>query len=147
MLILITLGHKVFENPLKSRQLIHAIELPENIGPGVIIDPVGGVILHFNFSRGPRQQIPPLIGIHLLLPKLYLHSQHKRKEQLMLLKQRPTHILVQTVSEVVYQIRQPYRQLFGGQGVLHRHLEEVDEPLQRVLVHRVDAGQVHDAEE
>lgn len=64
----------------------------------------------------------------------------------MLFKKRSANILIQRVRKVVVEILQPLVQFFGWKRVLNRHLEQVDKPLKRVLVHRVNTCQVNNTE-
>ncbi len=50
-------------------------------------------------------------------------GQQRGEQELMTFEQRSTHILIQTVREIVIQILQSDVQLGGGRGILHARLE------------------------
>ena len=66
---------------------------------------------------------------------------------LVLLKEGTTDITVERIGEVMSQAVQSFFQLVGLVCVVNGQDEEVDEPGQRVLVHRVDVREVGDREE
>lgn len=74
-----------------------------------------------------------------LLAELNVSRKHKREEELMFLKERPTDILIKRICEVIDKVEKPSFQLLGWQCVFHSQFEEVDEPLKGVLVHGIDS--------
>ena len=66
---------------------------------------------------------------------------------LVLLEERAADVAVEGVGEVVPERREARLQHVRLVGVVDRHREEVHEPAERVLVHRVDVGEVGDREE
>ena len=66
---------------------------------------------------------------------------------LIFLKERPAHIAVQGVGEVVVQVLKTDREIIRLFCVLDGEVEEVDEPGQGVLVHGLDVRQVSNGEE
>ena len=77
----------------------------------------------------------------------HLGGDEKREEQLVLLKQRAAHHLVEKVGEVPGDVPQAGLQLRGPVRVVDAAQEELGVPLQRVLVHVADVGHVGYAEE
>eukprot|EP00976_Prorocentrum_cordatum_P114809 1195902-Prorocentrum_minimum.AAC.5 len=75
-------------------------------------------------------------------PYLQLGGEHEGEEQLVLLKERAAHVLVQEEGEVLREVAQADVQIVTGRGVCDRLDEQVAEPLQAVLVHGVDVGHV-----
>ena len=70
------------------------------------------------------------------------NGEHKREEELVLLKQGPAHIVVDAPGEMVIEGLYPLGQVGGG-GAVGNGLEvQVDEPCQGVLVHGLNVGQV-----
>ena len=142
----ISFFHEMLVDSIEFFDFGHAMELAVDIGPWAVGDPVGGVGEYLDLSSRSGKQVPPLRRIEFILSKFNLGSQHERKQQFMFLKQRSANILIQRVCKIIIKILQPLFQFFGGQGILNRHLEQIDEPLKRVLVHRVDSRQVNDTE-
>ena len=66
---------------------------------------------------------------------------------LVFLEERATDVTVERVGEVVLQVLETRLENLVLLGVVDAHDEQRDEPGERVLVHRVDVGQVGDAEE
>lgn len=64
----------------------------------------------------------------------------------MLFKERTADVFVQTVSEVVFHAHESLLKDIGWRRVLKSCEEEIAEPLQRVLIHRIDTGKIQDAE-
>ena len=94
-----------------------------------------------------RQEEHVLGGVQLAARHQQRRAQHEREEQLVLLEERATHVAVQVVGEVVLEVLEAPLHVLRLQAVLYRVEIEIDEPLQRVLVHRIDVGQVGEAEE
>lgn len=65
----------------------------------------------------------------------------------MFFEERPAHVLVERNGEIVVQVEDSLDHVVGGHGVLHSHTEQDLEPLQRVLIHGINDGQVDYAEE
>lgn len=97
-------------------------------------------------ARRTCEQEAQLRGRNLAVVHEKLGHQHEGEQQLVLLEQRAAHVLVQEEGEVVVEQREPVLQHFALRRVRDGGDEQVDEPAQRVLVHRVDVGHVGDAE-
>lgn len=65
----------------------------------------------------------------------------------MVLKQRAADVLVDTVRDKVVEILQPRREYVRLLAPLYWLYVEVDEPVERVLVHGINVGQFRAAEE
>lgn len=121
--------------------------MPVNIRPGIFRNVIGNVGRNSNVSSGPSKEIPEIDLINELAALLDLDSEHKGKEQLVAFKERAAHVLVQTVGEIIIEVREALFVHVGRRGVFDAHHKQVRKPLQRVLVHGVDRAEVHDAEE
>lgn len=64
----------------------------------------------------------------------------------MLLKKWTANILVETVGEIIVHVVKPLFEHIWLWRVLKTKQEEITEPLQRVLVHRIDCWKVKDTE-
>mmetsp|Transcript_19025 Transcript_19025/g.48612 ORF Transcript_19025/g.48612 Transcript_19025/m.48612 type:complete len:213 (+) Transcript_19025:3688-4326(+) len=64
----------------------------------------------------------------------------------MLFEERPAQILIQRISEVVVQVEQPLLQYIALWSVANSLQEQLDEPRQRVLIHRIHNGHVSNGE-
>ena len=81
------------------------------------------------------------------LSGLQLYTQNKREKKLVLLKQRSTHIAINRIGEVVIQRFDAQIEVGELLTVNYGVIVQVDEPVERVLVHGINVGQVTDAEE
>ncbi len=63
------------------------------------------------------------------------------------LEQRPTHILIQSQSEITVQFDQPRFEFIGGRGILNTEFEKRLEEAQGELIHMINIGEIHNREE
>jgi len=124
-----------------------ALDIPINVVPAVLIDPVSRILFLLDIARRSREQVPIFQVVKLIFSLQDLDQQHEAEEQLVLLEQGAADILVQREGEVIIQVEKSLFKLLCRRRVLHAHNEQIDEPLERVLVHRVNSVQVNDAEE
>lgn len=62
-------------------------------------------------------------------------------------EQRPADVFVELVGEVIIKVLEPFLQHVARSGLVYTVDKQVVEPLEGVLIHGVDGGQVQDAEE
>lgn len=147
--VFLTVVHEIIHNPLEGRQVsFHAVDLPVDIGPLILTDPSGWIDCHLNVTSGTKQQETPLPLIHLIRSTEDSVGQQEGKQQLMLLEEGSAHVLVETVRYGLIEIHESVLKdlLLRSRLRIQRrcrcgfyHItEQVDEPLQRVLVHGID---------
>lgn len=76
-----------------------------------------------------------------------LDSKHEGEHELVLFKERAANHGIERVCEVVVQDFDSLFNVFAALGVSDAFDEKIDEPVQRVLVHRVDRSEIGDAKE
>jgi hypothetical protein len=76
-----------------------------------------------------------------------LYAEYEREEQFVLFEQRATHVAVNGVGKVIVERLDASVELSELLAVHNRAVVEIDEPVERVLVHRVDVCQIADAKE
>lgn len=135
---LIRVLHEMVVNILEVAELSCSVELPVEIRPLVIRDPIGRIGRNGDFSCWPGEEVPPLSIVDLVVALPDLDGQHEGEEQFVLFEQTPADIFIEGVCEIVVHNVQSFLQLLGRRTVLHRQHEEADEPLEGVLVHGID---------
>jgi len=144
---LIGMHHEVFVDIFEIKELACSIELPVDVWPLVIRNPFGWIRRHCDFSRRSWKKIPPFFVINFVIALFDFDCEYKWKQKFMFLEQWSADILVERVSEVVVHVCQSLIKHIACRTVLHTHHKESNEPLQWVLVHRIDQREVDDAEE
>jgi hypothetical protein len=147
LLELLAILHEELIKALECRQLSHSVYLLVALSPLKIAKPVSRVLDDINCSSRSSKIVSPLIWIHELASEKNLDGEDVGEEQLVCLEQTSAHILVEVESEVVIEV---FDSLFGIwvlSAVVYALTKEVGEPLQRVLIHGVDDGQINDREE
>ena len=118
--------------------------------PHLLRDPLGRGVLgeaRRIEHHAARQQVAPLGVVELVVALHEVGAQQQREGQLVLLKERAADVLVQEVLKVRVEVLHAHLQVAARLRIGDRAAEEVDEPVERVLVHRVDGGERGDAEE
>mmetsp|Transcript_14390 Transcript_14390/g.42321 ORF Transcript_14390/g.42321 Transcript_14390/m.42321 type:complete len:212 (-) Transcript_14390:5051-5686(-) len=92
------------------------------------------------------EQLTPLVCIQPVVPHQQRRAKQHREGELVPFEQRAANVAVQKVLEEAVEVLQPHGQVGGWLRVGDRTHKEVDEPLERVLVHGVDVRERGDAE-
>ena len=144
---LVGVAHEVLVNVLKAVELPRPVELAVDVGPLVVGDPGGGVLGDGDLTGGAREQVPPLLVADLVVALADLDGEDEGEEELVLFEEGPADVFVEGVGEVVVDVEEPLLEDVGGGAGLDAQHEQPHEPLQGVLVHRVDQRKVYYAEE
>mmetsp|Transcript_25188 Transcript_25188/g.84637 ORF Transcript_25188/g.84637 Transcript_25188/m.84637 type:complete len:238 (-) Transcript_25188:4507-5220(-) len=91
-----------------------------------------------------RDEEAPLERIHLLGATQDANGHHEREQELVLFEQGAADVDVDEVGEKVVEDRQSFLQVVLLVGLADRETKKVRKPLQRILVHRIDAGEAAD---
>lgn len=138
---------KVFIESLEGgKSCRHTVYLFVDVWPGIFVDPGSGIGRHLNISWRTSQEKPELILSQSFVSKENFGRQHERENQFMLFEKRSTDVLVQRISEIVVHAVESFLEDVGRRWVLQAQEEEVAEPLQGILVHRVDWRKVQNTE-
>mmetsp|Transcript_46187 Transcript_46187/g.61140 ORF Transcript_46187/g.61140 Transcript_46187/m.61140 type:complete len:230 (-) Transcript_46187:1809-2498(-) len=119
-----------------------------NFAPDFLVDPVGrNLAVVLAQCDASSQQELELGSIKLLVKLQELDREHKREDQFILLKQRDTGLTEKKVKELCVEEAQALFENVTLFGLADRTFEELDEEGQRILIHRINVGQVLDREE
>eukprot|EP00982_Pelagococcus_subviridis_P004763 29337-Pelagococcus_subviridis.AAC.8 len=128
----------------KLRQVAQA----HHLEPELLAQPLARDVLRPSLVPQTAGQQEPVLGrVQRPFVPENRRRERERKQQLVLLEQRPADVLVQRVREKVDEVIETFGQLGRLLRVLDRVREQVDVPRERVLVHRLDVTQLSDVEE
>ena len=147
MTIFVRVLHEMVFETLVVGQCGESCKVEVNVVPGGLSNPGRGVLLHAQVARGTHEEVSPLSRVNFATGLEDLDGQQEGKEKFMLLEQGATNVFIEGIGEIVVDVLQTDFVLRGDGRVLHTILEQFDVPLQRVLIHRVDIGEIQNAEE
>ena len=78
--------HQMLMNVFETGQLACSIELPIEVRPLVVRDPIGGIGRNGDFSSGSREQVPPFPIVNLIVSLPNFDGQHEGEQQFVLLE-------------------------------------------------------------
>lgn len=84
------------------------MDLLIHIRPSVLIDPGRRIRRHLNIPRRTCQQESELVFFEHLVTEEDLGGEHEGEDEFMLLEQRTTDVLVETVGEVLVHTVEPF---------------------------------------
>mmetsp|Transcript_35919 Transcript_35919/g.60023 ORF Transcript_35919/g.60023 Transcript_35919/m.60023 type:complete len:212 (+) Transcript_35919:1925-2560(+) len=119
-----------------------------NVRPGLIRKPIRSWIwIAFHSAGRTSQQESVLELIDLVARPQKRNAEAEREHQLVRLEQTTADVVVEGISEIFDQVVQSLIQIFTGLRIVNAGQEQIVEPLQTVLVHRVHHRQAGHAEE
>lgn len=95
LLVQLRIGHEVILDSFELKKLIHAMQLLIDIWPAALRNPIRRVGLQRNSTLRTSQQILPLVQIDSILTRKNSLSEQEREDELVLFKQRQTHVLIE----------------------------------------------------
>jgi len=127
--------------------LVHDVQLLVCLSPFQVIKPVSGVWNDVNLSTWTSKEESPFSHVDLVVSEQNLGTEKEGEKKLVTLEERSTDVVVKRKGEVVIEILDSLWNIIGLDRVLHTISKQPLEPLQRVLIHRINDSKINDTEE